>query len=286
MSIDFTPFFIRSDGNSDESLFCIYYPAVQATGEHVDDKDSLDREAVLLIPPFAEEMNKSRRMMSLQARAMASAGISSLIIDLFGTGDSSGDFSEARWHIWVENIQKSVGWLGEQGYSRISCLGVRLGGLLAVAAAKANDTLIKKIVWWQPVLVGENYLIQILRLRTTQSMLSKSQSSNENTQGLLERLLSGEIIEVAGYDIHPELGMALIDQRIDQQEHSLPPASVKIELVELVSSKDKKNSLPVSNLVEQWPAADAHILVGEHFWNAREIHVNRELIDMTTVLLT
>jgi exosortase A-associated hydrolase 2 len=286
MSIDFTPFFIHSDGNSDESLFCIYYPAVQAIGKDADEKGSSGKEAVLFIPPFAEEMNKSRHMMSLQARAMASAGISSLMIDLFGTGDSSGDFSEARWHIWVENIQKSIGWLREHGYSSISCLGVRLSGLLAVAAAKVDDTPIKKIVWWQPVLTGENYLIQILRLRTTQGMLLKNQPSNENTQGLLERLLGGETIEVAGYDIHPELGKALIDQQINQNEHSLPPLSVKIELVELVSNKDKKNSLPVSNLIEHWPAADMHTLVGENFWNARESHINQELIDMTTALLT
>ena len=39
--------------------------------------------AVLYVHPFAEEMNRSRRMAALQAKAMASAGYMVLQVDLF-----------------------------------------------------------------------------------------------------------------------------------------------------------------------------------------------------------
>jgi alpha/beta superfamily hydrolase len=52
---------------------------------------------ILCIHPFAEEMNKSRRMAALQSRALAEAGYTVLQIDLHGCGDSAGDFGEASW---------------------------------------------------------------------------------------------------------------------------------------------------------------------------------------------
>src|SRR3546814_1526626 len=58
------------------------------------------------------EMNRSRRMAALQARALAALGIDVLLLDLFGTGDSAGDFRDARWEIWREDAMAAVAWLG------------------------------------------------------------------------------------------------------------------------------------------------------------------------------
>src|SRR5687768_8838655 len=55
------------------------------------------RALVVYVHPFAEEMNKSRRMAALQARALAASGHAVLQIDLLGCGDSSGDFGDASW---------------------------------------------------------------------------------------------------------------------------------------------------------------------------------------------
>src|SRR3546814_14690353 len=67
---------------------------------------------LVYLPPFAEEMNRSRRMAALQARALAALGIDVLLLDLFGTGDSAGDFRDARWEIWREDAMAAVAWLG------------------------------------------------------------------------------------------------------------------------------------------------------------------------------
>ena len=48
---------------------------------------------------FAEELNKSRRMACLQARALAEGGDAVLRFDLLGCGDSDGEFSLSLIHI-------------------------------------------------------------------------------------------------------------------------------------------------------------------------------------------
>jgi len=45
---------------------------------------------VLHFPPFAEEMNKCRAMVSAQARELANIGVAVVVPDLYGTGDSAG----------------------------------------------------------------------------------------------------------------------------------------------------------------------------------------------------
>src|SRR5882672_8203208 len=68
------------------------------------------RGAVLYVHPFAEEMNKSRRMAALQSRALSAAGFAVLQLDLFGCGDSSGEFGDATWDDWVADIVEAAGW--------------------------------------------------------------------------------------------------------------------------------------------------------------------------------
>ena len=82
------PFFLVGGQGT---LFAIYYPPAAGVPR---------RDGVLYVPPFAEEMNKSRRLVALQARRLAAAGFGVLVPDLYGTGDSAGDFAEARWSIW------------------------------------------------------------------------------------------------------------------------------------------------------------------------------------------
>ena len=75
-------------------IFCMHFPA----------RGAAPLGAVVVAPPFAEEMNKCRRMWTLLAAQLETAGIGTLIPDLHGTGESDGDFAAARWNalIWTE----------------------------------------------------------------------------------------------------------------------------------------------------------------------------------------
>ena len=50
-------------------------------------------------------------------------GFGVLQIDLFGCGDSSGDFSDARWDIWKQDIAAAREWLEERISAPVSLWG-------------------------------------------------------------------------------------------------------------------------------------------------------------------
>ncbi len=95
--------------------------------------------SVLYCPPFAEEANRTRRAAVLLGRRLADIGVASLIVDPYGTGDSEGDFSDARLSIWQDDLGIAADWLSEQGMDRISLLGVRLGACVATRFAVDCD---------------------------------------------------------------------------------------------------------------------------------------------------
>ena len=86
-------FFLPIDEGRNGQRFCLFHRA------HGD----VTKGSILYIHPFAEEMNKSRRMAALQARALAKAGYAVLQLDLLGCGDSSGDFGDALIDIKINN---------------------------------------------------------------------------------------------------------------------------------------------------------------------------------------
>src|SRR3546814_18352731 len=120
-------------------------------------------------------MNRSRRMAALQARALAALGIDVLLLDLFGTGDSAGDFRDARWEIWREDAMAAVAWLGARCGGRVGLWGLRLGTLLA--AEVAAEMQAPRLLLWQPVLSGERHLTQFLRLRVAAGLGKRSARS-------------------------------------------------------------------------------------------------------------
>ena len=66
---------------------------------------------VLLVPAFAEEMNRCRSMVTLQAQALAALGMGTLVLDMRGTDDSLGDFDQADWTGWRADLQLGIAWL-------------------------------------------------------------------------------------------------------------------------------------------------------------------------------
>ena len=172
-------------------LFSIYYPA---------NPEIRTQGAVLYIHPFAEEMNKSRRMAALQARRFADAGFAVLLPDMHGCGDSSGDFVDARWELWLDDLQHHLRWLQQQISAPVYLWGLRSGALLATELAQQCSP--KGLLLWQPVSNGSQFLTQFLRLRIAAAMMG---GAKETTAQLREIFKSGKTLEIAGYEIAPEL---------------------------------------------------------------------------------
>ena len=188
------PFFLRFTAGR---RFCLLHaPERRAIG------------AVLYVHPLAEEMNKSRRMAALQARALAASGWFVLQVDLFGCGDSDGDFGDADWQRWLADVDEARGWLrGETGQEPV-LWGLRAGCLLATeAAARASERV--ELVLWQPVISGRQHLTQWLRLNVAGRLLDASAADRSGTQALQARFARGETVEIAGYRIAAALAAGL-----------------------------------------------------------------------------
>lgn len=240
-------------------------------------------KAILLIAPaFAEEMNKSRRMYTLLADALTQQGVAVVLPDLFGTGDSEGDFADARWDTWLQDLESVLQWLQQDNDAPVSILGHRLGALLATELASRNPGVFDKLLMWQPISKGKNYLTRFLRLRMAASMLDSSQEK-ETTQQLRQVLADGESVEVAGYRLHPELANAidtkdLVSMLVDNmpQIHWFDLSSQEEPALSAASRKN------ITACEEKGIAIHASAIRGDSFWSTVEIATVPALITATT----
>jgi uncharacterized protein len=225
------------------------------------------RGSVLVLHPFAEELNNTRRLVALQARALAQAGFAVLQIDLFGCGDSSGDFEDAQWDDWLTDAALGRQWLAGQTGGPLWVWGLRAGALLAstLAAQPLEDAEIPPgLLLWQPVPEGQQALQQFLRLHAASQWLGRDAAA---TDAPARRLQRDESVEIAGYTLTPALARGL------QQARLTPcPATGTRRLIWLDTSTQAAPTLsPASERhIGAWRAAGwsvhAEAVAGPAFW--------------------
>lgn len=251
---------------ADGLRFCLLYRPSQSAPV---------RGAVVYVHPFAEEMNKARRMASLHARAMAAAGYWVLQIDLHGCGDSSGDFGDASWSGWIADVVSACTWLRAQTDAELWLWGLRTGCLLVADAAKQLDHA-NRLLLWQPVLSGKQYLQQFLRMKVAGEMLAGE------SKGLMDRLredlAQGRSVEVGGYALSPGFARGL-----ELAELSLPDAATQVEWIEVSGKVDGNLSPAAAMRMEKWNAQGhavrGSVVCGPSFWQTTEIEECPALID-------
>lgn len=239
------------------------------------------RGGVLFVHAFGEEMNKSRRMAALQARMLAEQGFSVLQIDLYGCGDSSGDFGDARWDIWREDVALGVRCLKKRVSAPIQLWGLRLGALLALDFGATAGEVFNRFLLWQPVISGEAFLTQFLRLRVATGMLDE-QAPGSSTQGLRAELEANAMLEIAGYDLAPELARAIDRLKLAD----LAPHGVPVHWFEVAPEAGRPLSPASRRVADAWigHGVDVNVrtVAGEPFWTTIEIAECRELLTETT----
>jgi len=230
----------------------------------------------VFVPPFAEEMNKCRSQITATAHALVASGYSALVVDLYGTGDSEGDFNEATWSRWTQDIEAAVNWATEEGLVVDALIATRLGCLLAVESfAKANLS-VSKTVFWQPVESGERYMSRFLRLGVSASMMKSG--SVHTIDEFRQRLGAGEVLEIAGYPLSEVLSSEIDRARLSE---FIGPFLGELKILEVGRSVSSGLSLESSSIESAangrgLPARSLQIR-GEHFWVSTEVVVNAEL---------
>jgi exosortase A-associated hydrolase 2 len=255
------------------SLFALHFAATRRS-----------QRAVLILPPFAEELNKSRRMLSLAARALQSAGIEVLLIDLFGTGDSGGDFGDATLAVWRDDLRRGAAWLAARGVARLDVLAVRGGALLLEDLAPPPGVDHGRVVLWQPVTSGRLLIAQFLRLRVAEGMSSSDRAGSPDARALLQ---SASRVEVAGYTVSNDLV-----HRLEGITDPLTSAGAweAWDWLEVSGPGVDKPGVAAQRTIAAMRARGMRvresIVEGEPFWATPEIAVVPALIDATVGCLT
>lgn len=251
------PFYLpTSRGN----LFCVRY----------EPSDGPARSpAMVHLPAFGEEMNKSRRMVALQARALAGAGWTVVQPDLHGCGDSDGDHGDASWEQWIQDVRDTIAWTVAHTGSMPALWGLRAGCLLACAAARDAEAP-TRFLMWQPALSGAQLLTQILRMKVAAQMLAEAGGPRVGTRELTDALARGEALEVAGYLLSQGLALGLRDCEL-----APPPARAHVAWLEIVGDESADLAPAAQGRVSEWRAAGHDVVTrtipGPSFWQTPEL---------------
>lgn len=272
MSAPLEAFFLDTGAGPDSRRFCLYHsphpPHVPA------------RAAMVYVHPFAEEMNKSRRMAALQARALAAAGVGVLQIDLAGCGDSGGELADASWQGWRDDVQQGVTWLQAQlPGAPLWLWGLRAGCLLASDVARQQPTP-AHLLLWQPPASGKPLLQQFLRLRMAAQLADSGAGGGKGvTDTLRADLAAGRSVDVAGYALPAAVALGL------EQAVLHPPASGQRLCWLEVGPREPAELLPASTLLlQRWPAGpqvQVQAVTGPAFWQTTEIEDAPALVAAT-----
>ncbi len=263
-------FYLPAGNNRDGQRFCIFHPCGGA---------SL-RGLILYVHPFAEELNKTRRMAALQSRALAAAGYAVLQIDLLGCGDSSGDFGDAAWDDWVKDIVEAGRWLRQQGSAPLWLWGLRAGSLLATEAADRMDETCHFLFWQTPA-SGKQLLQQFLRLKAASQM--QGGSAKHVMDDLRHRLAEGEAVEVAGYTISAMLAQGLEASMLRRPEH---PGRVEwFSIAARAEAAPAAASAEVTRWQQAGFAVRSHAVQGPAFWQTAEVEEAPALVAATVAAL-
>ncbi len=235
---------------------------------------------VIIAPPFGEEMNRARRTLHLLGKRLAEIGINSILIDLFGTGDSSGDFTQAHWDRWLEDVSLARAWAASRGKVK-ALLGLRFGGLLAASLQRSDPA--DKLILWQPLMQGREQLTDFLRLRRLADQFS-GQSPVRSRHELEAALLRGESIHAAGYELSGSLAGSIFGIELSSLLEDMAE-QVHVLMVGSKTQRTQASPHPLATLATQKSNIDFKMMPGPRFWSTLETVTAPVLLDETERVL-
>ena len=234
---------------------------------------------VLWAHAFGEEMNKSRRMSGRMARLLAARGWRVVQTDLFGCGDSAGEFRDASWNTWIHDLRSEL--MQAPTGQPVWFWGVRAGALLARSLMEARPDL--HLLLWQPVVSGAQHLQQFLRLHSGARIIGNAPGAPEATPAAL--LKAGQTVELGGYELSPALadGLGRASFDVPSRFHG------RVVWLEVSVEPDAEASPIAQRSVERLRGSglsvDLEVVQGPAFWQTQEIEDCDALLERSMALV-
>ncbi len=241
---------------------------------------------VLLVPSFAEEMNKTRKQYRSLTDALVTAGFNVVTLDLHGTGDSDGEFRDATWRTWKSDLHVAVNWSESRDLPIVVAVATRLGCILLADYCSEYRKSLAATFFWQPVIDGRKYTTNFLRLRTAAKLMAFG--SNESPKAIREIIQTEKNAEIAGYELSSSLLRSLDEMTLP---NSITPYLGSIECIQITRNSQNANTATSLNALKETAiqkGCDFNLTttVGEQFWASTEVTYSRGLSELTAKLIS
>lgn len=184
-------------GRADRPLFGAYHAAANPHST----------KGVVLVHPFGHEYFPAYPALQQLAVRLARADVHVLRFDLYGAGDSGGDFGEGGLEQWQDDLRLAVEELQAMAQVReVTLVGLRFGATLAWLACR-EGRLAQRLALWAPVLDGAGYLAEMRAL--------EDNYTSHALPAPREAVARGPRFEVLGYPVSEalEAELAAVDLR-------------------------------------------------------------------------
>jgi pimeloyl-ACP methyl ester carboxylesterase len=140
-------------GTTGRELYGVFHAAVSPG--HVG-------RGVVFCSPMPHEGLAAYRAFRLLADSLARERVHCLRFDYLATGDSAGESQDLNIAAHVDDIGAAIDELKAlSGVRVVHLIGLRLGALLALEAAKARDD-VAGVIAWEPILHGRAYRSELM----------------------------------------------------------------------------------------------------------------------------
>ena len=159
------------------------------------------RAAIVICPSTEAEMAQTRRREVLLARSLACRGFAVQRFQYRGSGNSYGDPSGMTFSSMLDDAAAAARHLSDAtGVSAMGFVGVRLGGIVAAAAAGQIGPC--PLVLWEPALDGRSHLREALRRRLMQDIKRvQDDSARPSTESLIAELQDCGRVDIGGHPL-------------------------------------------------------------------------------------
>lgn len=245
-----------------DDLYCVHrFPA--------EISSYTDARVVLVIPPLMEEMNRSRSLITAICVKLAELGVCTLVVDLYGTGDSCGDLEDANWDIWQSDLDFIVNKLFDQNYSAVSLFAIRAGCLVVDnVISRQSVNRFSSIVYLAPEETGETIVNRWLRGKYLSGQIAGKKY--ENKDAVWNEINDTGIFHHAGYPIPINLITGFMSSNLAGTARSSRLAH------EFHRISNQERSSVQKNVHSQWIN---HILQFEKFWMLDEYVPEHSLLE-------
>ncbi|MFW9873542.1 MAG: serine aminopeptidase domain-containing protein [Candidatus Thorarchaeota archaeon] len=251
------------DSSGSKLYGCIYSPSRKNL------KKEEVRKGYIIIHPFAEEKKCSHKILVELARKLYYV----FLFDLYGCGDSEGDFSKGNITRWLTDLDSAQTFFCKE-YKIISTgfIGLRLGGFISLIFGSQMNS-VDQLVLLEPILSPQRFFRQLLRKKMIKEFKTFGIIRTDG-KNISENIKEDNIVDFDGYAIGSKFFKDIAKYNIDKLNFTKSISILGLSKTNSGYGKKYVNSLQ-NDLNIQYKQLDF-----EPFWDKIEIQNYNRLIEV------